>query len=167
MDGGEILMTMPLARAGGAHGPPGGGGVSAADARQIEELAPGDSLRLLGSVPFGRVVFSHRALPAVRPVNHRVDGDRIIIRANLGSAISDEVGVDGGTVVAYEGDMLDSAARTGWSVVVVGRARRISDESGRYSIAPHSWVSGTLEELIAIQAEIVTGFRLVPIAGPR
>jgi hypothetical protein len=121
-------------------------------------------MRLLGSVPIGRVIFSQRALPAVRPVNHLVDGDQIIFRASLGSAISDQAGLDDGTVVAYQGDMIDSAARTGWSVVVIGRARRIPDKSGRYQLAPHSWLSGTLEDLIAIHAEIVTGFRLVSIA---
>src|SRR5437667_22837 len=54
--------------------------------RELAELPKDEALRLLGSVPFGRVVFTARALPAVRPVNHLVDGNRIIIRTSPGAA---------------------------------------------------------------------------------
>src|SRR5690242_16473118 len=54
--------------------------------RELAELPKDESLRLLASVPFGRVVFTARALPAVRPVNHMIDGGRIIIRTSLLSA---------------------------------------------------------------------------------
>jgi hypothetical protein len=32
-------------------------------------------MSLLASVPLGRIVFTARALPAIRPVSHLVDGD--------------------------------------------------------------------------------------------
>jgi hypothetical protein len=136
------------------------------DARGIEELTREESLRLLASVPVGRVVFSHRALPAIRPVNHLVAGDQIIIRANLGSTLSRDLDPGGGMVVAYEGDMLEAENRAGWSVVVVGRACRVTDEAAaeRYRRVLQAWVSGTMADVISIQAEIVTGVRLVPWA---
>ena len=134
------------------------------DARRLEELTREEALELLASVAVGRVVFSHRALPAIRPVNHLVTSDRIIIRADLGSALSDEVDPEGGMVVAYEGDMLEAGDRIGWSVVVVGRARRVTDKVAvaRYRQALQPWVSAPMADVIAIQAEIVTGLRLVP-----
>jgi hypothetical protein len=136
------------------------------------ELPRAEALRLLGSVPFGRVVFTARAMPAVRPVNHLVDQGSIIIRTSLGSALS--TSVDGtGTVVAYEADQIDPVTRQGWSVVVVGRAVPVTDEPLRlhYRRALPPWADGQHDEVIAISTDVVTGYRLrppaVPIAGQR
>ena len=60
--------------------------------RRLESLPRAESLRLLSTVSLGRLVFTHLALPAIRPVNHAVAGDQIIIRAYLGTAISAAVG---------------------------------------------------------------------------
>ena len=136
--------------------------------RELAELPKDEALRLLGSVPFGRVVFTARALPAVRPVNHLVDGSRIIIRTSLGSALSTDV--DGtGTVVAYEADEIDPVARQGWSVVVVGRAVPVTDGalSEHYRQALQPWAAGQRDEVIAISTDMVTGYRLLPPDGPK
>lgn len=47
------------------------------------ELAGTVALRLLGSVSLGRIVFTRHALPTVRPVNHALDGDDIVIRRRI------------------------------------------------------------------------------------
>src|SRR5690242_18647630 len=136
--------------------------------RELAELPKDEGLRLLSSVPFGRVVFTARALPAVRPVNHLVDDSMIIIRTSLGSALSTDV--DGtGTVVAYEADEIDPVTRQGWSVVVVGRAVRVTDGplSARYRQALQPWAAGHRDEVIAISTDMVTGYRLVPQAGQK
>jgi hypothetical protein len=136
--------------------------------RELAELPKDEALRLLGSVPFGRVVFTERALPAVRPVNHLVDGNRIIIRTALGSALSTDV--DGtGTVVAYEADEIDPVTRRGWSVVVVGRAVPVTDGplSARYRQELQPWAAGRRDEVIAISTDMITGYRLVPPDGPK
>jgi len=136
--------------------------------RELAELPKDEALRLLASVPFGRVVFTARALPAVRPVNHLVDGSRIIIRTSLGSALSTDV--DGtGTVVAYEADEIDPATHQGWSVVVVGRAVPVTDELHRlrYRELLQPWAAGQRDEVIAISTDMITGYRLVPPAGQK
>jgi hypothetical protein len=136
--------------------------------RELAELPKDEALRLLASVPFGRVVFTARALPAVRPVNHLVDGSRIIIRTSLGSALSTDV--DGtGTVVAYEADEIDPVTRQGWSVVVVGRALPVTDVllSARYRQALQPWAAGHRDEVIAISTDMVTGYRLLPPDEPK
>src|SRR5258708_36398974 len=48
-------------------------------------------MRLLGSVSLGRIVFTARALPAIRPVCHLVDGDYVIIRTDSSAAITSEL----------------------------------------------------------------------------
>lgn len=131
------------------------------DVRQLEALPRKESLRLLASTSLGRVVFTHFALPAIRPVNHIVEGDKIIIRTHLGTAIASAV--DGtGTVVAYEADVIGPDDHLGWSVVVVGRASRVTDpgEIARYTRVLRPWVSGDLDDVIVITADMVDGFRL-------
>ena len=131
------------------------------DVRLLEALPREESLRLLGSTSLGRVVFTQFALPAIRPVNHIVEGDTIIIRTHLGSAI--DSAVDGtGTVVAYEADMIDPGDHLGWSVIVIGRASRLTDpgQVARYQDILRPWVSGPMDYVIMITADMVDGFRL-------
>jgi nitroimidazol reductase NimA-like FMN-containing flavoprotein (pyridoxamine 5'-phosphate oxidase superfamily) len=125
------------------------------------ELTHEEALQLLATVPLGRVVFTDRALPAVRPVNHLVDGRDIIFRTSSSAAIT--TAVDGiGTIVAYEADAIDSARRAGWSVVVVGGARLLTDaaqiEHYRQLLQP--WAPGAKDDFIAIRADVVSGVRL-------
>jgi Pyridoxamine 5'-phosphate oxidase len=131
------------------------------DVRQLEALPREESLRLLGTASLGRVVFTHLALPAIRPVNHIVEGNKIIIRTHIGTTITSAV--DGtGTVVAYEADVIDPDDHLGWSVIVVGRANLLADpdEIARYQKALRPWVSGDRDEVIVITADMVDGFRL-------
>ncbi|HEY7145951.1 MAG TPA: pyridoxamine 5'-phosphate oxidase family protein [Streptosporangiaceae bacterium] len=143
------------------------------EGRQLQELTQHDSMRLLASVPVGRVVFTHHALPAIRAVNHIVVGDKIVIIAALGSAISmpASVGSRGydGTVVAYEADLMDPDTHLGWSVVVIGTAcvARDQAEISGYRAALQPWVAGATDDVIVIQAELVTGYQLVAAATPQ
>ena len=125
---------------------------------RLTPLSRTRSLRLLAGVALGRVVFTERALPAIRPVNHLVDNGMIIIRTHLGAAVLGAVGM----VVAYEADEIDPLAHTGWSVIVTGLARQVQDpdDLGRYERALRPWVDGEKDQVIAIEPEIVTGYRL-------
>jgi nitroimidazol reductase NimA-like FMN-containing flavoprotein (pyridoxamine 5'-phosphate oxidase superfamily) len=126
----------------------------------LSTINPDRCLALLGSVRLGRVVFSDRALPAIRPAIHIVDNGHIIIRTSLGSDIRRAAG--DGTVVAYEADAIDPASRTGWSVTVTGKARLVDDPAdlARYEKLLEPWVDGRLDHVIAIPADLVTGYRL-------
>jgi hypothetical protein len=135
-------------------------------ARHRAELSRADCLRLVGSVPVGRVVFTARALPAIQPVSHLVAGAQIIIRASLGAAFTAAV-YGGAVVVAYQADLIDPGRRAGWSVVIIGRARRVTSEAraARYRQALPPWADGDMDEIIAIDADLVHGFRIVPAAA--
>ena len=135
--------------------------------KQAVELTEAECWPLLESVSVGRVVFTQRAMPAIRPVNHVVDGRTIIIRTHLGAAIASRAS-DGrsepqGSVVCYEADELDPARRTGWSVIVTGMARLVTDPAaaGRYAAAVEPWIAGDLNQVVAIEPQFVSGMRLV------
>jgi hypothetical protein len=135
--------------------------------RRLEALPRAESLRLLSTVSLGRLVFTHLALPAIRPVSHAVVGEQVIIRAYLGNTISAAVGDRFGTVVAYEADVIDPGTHLGWSVIIVGRASRVTDpaEIARYRELLGPWVVDGVDDIIAIQADMVDGFRLVETAA--
>ncbi|MFI5909833.1 pyridoxamine 5'-phosphate oxidase family protein [Dactylosporangium sp. NPDC051541] len=127
-------------------------------------------LELLASVPMGRVVFTDHALPAIRPVNHLLDGETIIIRSALGHGLASAATAHGSLVVAYEVDEIDATARSGWSVVVTGTARLIlaEDRLRYYESVLHPWVDEPMNCVIGIDCDLVSGFELVvelPITG--
>lgn len=132
--------------------------------RVLVELEAEEALALLTAAPFGRVVFTLRALPAIRPVNHIVDEGLIIIRTRLvtrlAAAVTDQLPYP--MVVAYQADELDPVARTGWSVVATGVARPVVDAGrvARYERLLQPWVSQVMDSVFAIEPEIIVGFRL-------
>ena len=138
--------------------------------RQAIELTEGECWQLLASVSIGRVVFTHRAMPAIRPVNHFVDGRKIIIRTHNGAAIAsramEEAGRQGarhGSVVCYEADDLDPVRHTGWSVIATGLARLVTDPAdvARYTAATEPWIAGEMNQVVAIEPGFLSGLRLV------
>lgn len=143
--------------------------------QQSEDLTVAEALKLLGGVRFGRVVFTSRALPAVRPVRHVVAAGQIIITAGpelvLGSSTSKGSGLADETIVAYEADQLDSTGCSGWTVVIVGRARPVTVEADVTQYRLLLPAVTVPDQLVAIRTDVVTGFRLVaggdPVAAGR
>ena len=78
-----------------------------------------ECLRLLASVPVGRIAFHADGEVVVLPVNHLVDGQDIVFRTASGSKLSAAEKAD---IVAFEADDYDAQTKSGWSVVVNGRA---------------------------------------------
>ncbi|MGJ5829816.1 pyridoxamine 5'-phosphate oxidase family protein [Streptomyces ossamyceticus] len=120
-----------------------------------------ECLRLLGRVSVGRVVYTRQALPAVLPVNFTLDPDGSVLLCT--SRGSDLVRAVDGVVVAFEVDEFDAATRSGWSVVVTGRATTVTDptEQARLSQAgPTSWMPLRDPVFVRIASEMVTGREL-------
>jgi nitroimidazol reductase NimA-like FMN-containing flavoprotein (pyridoxamine 5'-phosphate oxidase superfamily) len=129
--------------------------------RRTDDLSRAESLRLLATVSFGRVVYMHRSVPAVRPVNHLMDEEAIIIRTSQWSELVSAV--NEGAVVAYQADSIDLDRHVGWSVVVRGPARAVSDadEAARYRERLTSWAAGERDFVIRIEPVFVNGMMLV------
>lgn len=127
--------------------------------KQVRELTAAESWRRLRGISLGRIVFSMRALPAIRPASHLVDEGDIIIRGHPDSP----VGNAAGQVVAYEADEFDISAHLGWSVVMTGLATPVDDpaETARYDLLLRPWVRRAMTSLVRITPEIVTGYEVV------
>jgi Pyridoxamine 5'-phosphate oxidase len=61
-----------------------------------------------------------------------------------------------------EADSMDTHTRTGWSVVVTGRAYTVTDpdQVARYEKLLHPWVNHA-DTVVAIEPGIITGFRII------
>ncbi|TNY35379.1 pyridoxamine 5'-phosphate oxidase family protein [Thermomonospora catenispora] len=130
------------------------------DTRGLEVLEHDECLSLLARAPLGRIVFTDRALPAVLPVNFALDGEDVIIRTGAGSKLA---AAARNAIVAFEADEYDPATRTGWSVVLVGPARVVTDPAERARLerlAPEPWAPGKREHFIRIRAGLVSGRRI-------
>jgi nitroimidazol reductase NimA-like FMN-containing flavoprotein (pyridoxamine 5'-phosphate oxidase superfamily) len=138
-------------------------GDEAARARQAVELTGVESWELLSGVSLGRIVFTQCAMPAIRPVNHLVDGQMIIVRSHLGAAIVERAGNEDGVVVCYEADSIDPERHTGWSVIATGMARLVRDPASiaRYEQLLEPWAAGQMDYIITIRPQVITGLRLV------
>lgn len=136
--------------------------------RRLTELTREQALRLLGSVPLGRIAFTQHALPAIRLVNHLLDRGDIIIRSHSGTAIVSAAAAAQGAVVAYEADAVDPNDHHGWSVIVTGTAHLVTDpgQVAHYQQALTPWVTGDMDQVIRVRPGIVTGYRLDG-EGPR
>jgi uncharacterized protein len=114
---------------------------------------------LLRTQYVGRLVFTERALPAIRLVNFSLFNGQIALRVGH----SPWVPRLDRTVVAFEADNLDSTTCTGWSVVVVGKARLVLDIDELVMLCDptqRAWQSGGRDQVLCIDMERVTGRRM-------
>ena len=126
----------------------------------LAQLSRDECLRLMGSVPVGRIVYTRQALPAVELVSFALDGGGIVIRTGAGSKLA---AATRGAVVAFEADSVDVAGRAGWSVTVVGHATAVTDdeEIGRLEQLPLTpWAPGKRDHFVRISSSIVNGRRI-------
>lgn len=123
-----------------------------------------ECLRLMAEVPVGRVVYTRQALPAVLPVNFAVAADAsVLLRTSAGS---DLVRAVDGVVVAFEADAFDAESRSGWSVVVTGRATVVTDPVEHERLmrtGPRSWMPIEEDVFIRIEATMVAGRELTDL----
>ncbi|WP_405682741.1 pyridoxamine 5'-phosphate oxidase family protein [Streptomyces sp. NBC_00057] len=141
-----------------AHGP------AAIGPRRTVELTNAQALSLLGGAPLGRIVFTQRALPAIRPVNHLLDLGQIVIRTHQESDLFAQARHHGdrGVVVAYQADDIDPLTHLGWSVVATGYCRPVTDPDAlmRYQRLIRPWSDRVMDCAVRINPHLVTGIRL-------
>jgi nitroimidazol reductase NimA-like FMN-containing flavoprotein (pyridoxamine 5'-phosphate oxidase superfamily) len=127
----------------------------------LEILDAAACLRLMHTVPIGRLVFTEGGLPTVRPVNFVIDGESVVFC----TGDSDKYrAADRGDVVAFETDSIDAGRQTGWTVTVVGRLSHLSDlETAEVSVTlpVRSLVPGGWPHFIRLTIESLRGRRMM------
>jgi len=137
-------------------------------AGEFTRLDRAESLRLLATVPAGRLIFTVNALPAVRLMNFAVTDGLIVMRTAAESTVArklDEM------IVTFEVDELDAGSCSGWSVTVTGRAALVTDpaQAARYRQVPLvPWAAGSRDQFVTITMDLAEGRRVrrpPPIGG--
>jgi nitroimidazol reductase NimA-like FMN-containing flavoprotein (pyridoxamine 5'-phosphate oxidase superfamily) len=133
----------------------------ATDRSGLEVLDMEECLELLASVPIGRVAMVDGGEIAVLPVNHVVDDGRVCFRTAPGAKL------DAGImqhVVTFEADDFDDDARTGWSVIVKGRADLVTDPDELERLRDSGirpWANPTFRtNWVTLHATSITGRRI-------
>jgi hypothetical protein len=126
----------------------------------LERLSPRECMRLMATVPIGRLVYSRQALPAVEMVNFVLDRGEIAVKTGTGDKLA---AAAGGAVVAFEADRVDLDGHEGWSVTVVGPCRVVTDDRDIQRLKGtglRSWAPGNRHYFIVITPVIVNGRRV-------
>ncbi|MGY0056396.1 pyridoxamine 5'-phosphate oxidase family protein [Streptomyces sp. LZ34] len=144
-------------RGGGAR-PPGPGRKT--DHPDLVELGPEECRHLLSTHEVGRISVSTSWGPAIVPVDYRVVDDAVVFR----TAPDASPAAAAGSQVAFEVDHIDETLSEGWSVLVVGRARQITEPEAVRRLAGREyhrpWPGGSRDLWLSIDPTSVTGRRI-------
>ena len=128
----------------------------------LEHLSPSECWRLLSLHPVGRIGVLVDSAPEIYPVNHVVDDESIVFRTDPGSKLR---GLTRSPSICFEADGLNLENRTGWSVLVKGRATEVDDAAGLHAIKDlplKFWALGEKAHWIRISPHEITGRRIHP-----
>jgi nitroimidazol reductase NimA-like FMN-containing flavoprotein (pyridoxamine 5'-phosphate oxidase superfamily) len=127
---------------------------------KLEELSRSECLRLLASVSVGRVGLSINALPAVLPVNFALLDGEVVFRTVEGTKFH---AAATGRVLAFEADGYETDGLSGWSVLVVGVSRVVTEPTELHralELTVEPWgVGEAADRIVRITSTIVSGRR--------
>ncbi|WP_234322997.1 pyridoxamine 5'-phosphate oxidase family protein [Streptomyces sp. NRRL S-350] len=136
-------------------------GTAGADPRpRLSHLTEPQCWDLLGTHGIGRIGLPGSSAPLVLPVNYVVDARTIAYRtAPRGAAAPRE-----GSPVSFEVDHIDDHRSRGWSVLILGEARRVGvpEEEERLSALPGAtpWADGSRPLWVRVRPDGVSGRRI-------
>ncbi|MEV0804522.1 pyridoxamine 5'-phosphate oxidase family protein [Kribbella sp. NPDC050281] len=134
------------------------------DRSLLEIVSNVDCLRLLRSIPLGRLVYTHAGLPAVRLVNFVLDDDTIVFSTGPGDKLR---AAERGDVVAFEADDVDLERHIGWTITAVGHLSvATADDTAalRAALPLRSWLPLDDPQVVRLAIESLHGRRLLPWA---
>lgn len=108
----------------------------------------------------GRLAYIARAgIPDITPVNYVLEREALLIRSGAGPKLQ---AAERRELVAFEVDELDEERHTGVSVVVLGRAERLTpEEAAQCTSRPLPWAHGPRVHTIRVEPRRVTGRSLL------
>lgn len=155
---GALKTTVWHLTGGDTELPPGLG--RAARTPRFTELTDAECRALLSTHGVGRLAVPTASGPVVVPVNYSVIEGEIVFRTAPGTTPSQATGHQ----VAFEVDRIDEAFSEGWSVLVRGGARVVTDpgEVARLVARAYSrpWAGDRRDQWLCIEPVAITGRRI-------
>ncbi len=126
----------------------------------LQTLSPAECYDLLSPGGVGRVAFTTSDGPVVLPVNYAMSGQTVIFRTAPDTLLAGYLNGPAG----FEVDRLDEALSQGWSVLVTGRAVRVTSEAEVRHLEQHvgvrPWAGGPRDVHVRIIPRKITGRRI-------
>ncbi len=128
----------------------------------LRTLSPAECFDLLEPGGIGRVGFTSADGMMMLPVNFAVTAKTIIFRTAPDTLLA----LYASGQVSFEADGLDAELRAGWSVLVQGRARKVTEEreidqlQNRTRLQP--WAAGARDVYVRITPARISGRRIQP-----
>jgi nitroimidazol reductase NimA-like FMN-containing flavoprotein (pyridoxamine 5'-phosphate oxidase superfamily) len=132
----------------------------------LEQLSVPACWALLAGSEMGRLGVVVDGGPEIYPVNFVVDGEHLAFRTAGGGKLR---GLERSPAVCFEVDGVDLDERSGWSVLVKGRAEVVRDAETSRRLAASElryWAPGEKAQWVRVAAREVTGRRIFRPAGP-
>ncbi len=153
------LQTTPETLLGvGTSQPPGRAGPSRHPV--LQTLTAAECYHLLSPGGVGRVAFTTADGPVVLPVNYAMADQTVIFRTAPDTLLAGYLDGPAG----FEVDRLDEALSQGWSVLVTGRAVRVTSEAEVRHLERHAdvrpWAGGARDVYVRIIPRRITGRRI-------
>ncbi|MDT0345231.1 pyridoxamine 5'-phosphate oxidase family protein [Streptomyces sp. DSM 44938] len=151
-------LNMSVAELTGSETPPAAG--RAAPRGEMVELDPDQCYALAAEHRVGRVSLETAEGPAIVPVTYALVASDVVFRTDpaAGPSFADEAGE-----TAFEVDHLDETQGVGWSVLLVGATRRITDPAEIREVAGRlgeEWEPGKRDLWVRLIPGRVTGRRV-------
>ena len=126
----------------------------------LQTLTAAECYDLLSPGGVGRVAFTTADGPVVLPVNYAMAGQTVIFRTAPDTLLAGYLDGPAG----FEVDRLDEALSQGWSVLVTGRAARVTSEADVRRLEQHTdirpWAGGARDVYVRIIPRKITGRRI-------
>jgi nitroimidazol reductase NimA-like FMN-containing flavoprotein (pyridoxamine 5'-phosphate oxidase superfamily) len=129
---------------------------------RLETLDRDECRRLLGSTNVGRVGYCTDLGPRIVPLNYTLVGEAVTFRTGIDTEASHQLFDH---PVAFEVDQFDEFLQTGWSVLVVGNAQPLDEESLLLldvRQTPQPWPAGRRVLVVQLPLTMMTGRRVHP-----
>lgn len=123
----------------------------------VDELDDETCWRLIAQEAFGRVAFIYDFELWILPVNAAVVGGRVVFRTSDDSMLR---AAGNNSLVAFEADHTDRVTETGWSVLVRGRLRDVTDTptaGAWHELTVRPWLPGPRNRRMLIEPSAVSG----------
>jgi nitroimidazol reductase NimA-like FMN-containing flavoprotein (pyridoxamine 5'-phosphate oxidase superfamily) len=152
-------MTTVNGPADSRTAPPAGSG---ARPHALRTLSPSECFDLLEPGGIGRVGFSSVNGIMMLPVNFAVSAKTIVFRTAPDTLLA----LYSDAQVSFEADCLDEGLHLGWSVLVRGRAHRVTDEREVKRLQDvtnlQPWAAGARDIYVRITPTEISGRRILP-----
>lgn len=124
----------------------------------LARLTRAECLVLLAGRRVGRYAYvARQGVPDVVPVTYALHDGALLLRSGPGPKLQ---AAERGEVVAVEVDDVDEERRTGWSVVVAGRAARLRPAEVAAlpaGVVPEPWARGPRSHVVRVPLDRVQG----------